>query len=228
MIKSDIVMDFERYQRCGIEEAVFCESKTAAQISAVAEQALQRQRRLLLTRLSSDKLAQLPLELQSQLSYDPLAACAVLGEQVTPTGEACIAVLSGGASDARLCHEIQITLNYHGISCDMYQDVGVAALWRLQRILPELQRYDIIIAVAGMEAALPTVLAGLIDAPIIAVPAPVGYGVSAGGQVALSSCLASCSGAIMTMNIDNGYGAACAAIKIYHKIYKAERRQNDR
>lgn len=86
MIKSDIVMDFERYQRCGIEEAVFCESKTADQISAVMRQAQQQQRRLLLTRLSSEKLAQLPAEFQSQLSYDPLAACAVLGNRSHPTG----------------------------------------------------------------------------------------------------------------------------------------------
>ncbi|PIJ43634.1 nickel pincer cofactor biosynthesis protein LarB [Tatumella sp. OPLPL6] len=220
MIKSDIIMDFERSQRCGIEEAVFCEGKTVEQIEKILQWANAENRRLLLTRLTAEKYAQLPSSTNTLLTYYATAQCAQWGRTANIEAPATIAVISGGASDAPLCHEIEVTLNYHAISCDLYQDVGVAALWRLQKILPVLANYDIIIAVAGMEAALPTVLAGLVDAPIIAVPASVGYGVAQGGQVALSSCLASCSGALMTMNIDNGYGAACAAIKIYRKIEK--------
>ena len=220
MIKSDIIMDYDRQARCGVEEAVFCASKTVAQIHRIIEQAQQREKRLLLTRLNEEKFAALPTGIQQQLHWLPIAQCAVLGEQKALPADARIAVVSGGSSDAAVCYEIQTTLNYHGIACDLYQDVGVAALWRLLNIVDSLQQYDVIIAVAGMEAALPTVLAGLVDAPIIAVPTSVGYGVGEGGQAALTSCLASCSGGIMTMNIDNGYGAACAAIKIFRKIYR--------
>lgn len=220
MIKSSIIMDFDRALRCGIEEAVLCEFKTAGQINEILLQAITEQRRLLLTRLSVEKFNALAAELQPHLQFDARCDCARLGEESLPATAASIAILSGGSSDAKVCHEIKTTINYHGINCDLYQDVGVAALWRLQQILPELEQYDILIAVAGMEAALPTVLAGLVDAPIIAVPTSVGYGVAAGGQVALSSCLASCAGGVMTMNIDNGFGAACAAIKIYNKINK--------
>ncbi|WP_213992403.1 nickel pincer cofactor biosynthesis protein LarB [Sodalis sp. dw_96] len=220
MIKSKIIMDFDRYRRCGIEEAVMCEFKSIGQINEILLQAGQQQRRLLLTRLRAEKFNALMPELQPQLQFYQECDCALLGALELPTTAATIAIVSGGSSDANVCHEARLTLNYHGINCDLFQDVGVAALWRLQQILPELQNYDLLIAVAGMEAALPTVLAGLTDAPIIAIPTSVGYGVAAGGNVALLSCLASCAGGVMTMNIDNGYGAACAAIKIYRKINK--------
>ena len=100
----------------------------------------------------------------------------------------------------------------------MIADVGVAGLWRLMRRLDEIRAHRVVIAVAGMEGALFSVLAGLIDAPVIAVPASVGYGVSAGGTVALHSALASCAPGILTVNIDNGFGAAVAAVKMINKI----------
>jgi NCAIR mutase (PurE)-related protein len=93
-------------------------------------------------------------------------------------------------------------------------DVGVAGLWRLLRRLEEIRAFKVVIAVAGMEGALFSVLAGLVEAPVIAVPVSVGYGVAAGGQGALSSALASCAPGLVTVNIDNGFGAACAAIKM--------------
>jgi len=222
MIHSDMIMDYDRRDRCGVEEAVFCAAKTVEQIQQIIVQAVQHEKRLLLTRLDADKFAALPESVRESLQWLPVAQCAILGEAYDLPAEASVAVVSGGSSDAPVCHEIQATLNYHGIACDLFQDVGVAAMWRLLNIVETLQHYDVIIAVAGMEAALPTVLAGLVDAPIIAVPTSVGYGVAEGGQAALMSCLASCSGGIMTMNIDNGYGAACAAIKIFRKIHPAD------
>ncbi len=213
-----ITMDFERSERCGISEAVYCEGKDADQILAILTLARENQQRLLLTRLSEEKYQQLPEQEKNQLKGFPIAQCAVLGDLFPPILPASIGIVSGGASDRRVCEEIQLTLHFHGIACRLHQDLGVAGLWRIQQQLKQLRRYKIIIAVAGMEAALPTVIAGLVRAPVIAVPTSVGYGIAAGGHVALNACLASCAGGVMTMNIDNGYGAAAAAIRIYRQI----------
>lgn len=215
-----ILMDFERRNRCAIEEAVFCEFKTSSQIEQILTLARQNDKTLLLTRLSHEKFLMLSSSWQKELTYHEVARCAILGELPSLSNEAkpLIAIVSAGSSDAYVCQEALLTLNYHGVAADLYQDVGVAGLWRLLDKLPQLQQYSIIIAVAGMEAALPTVLAGLVDAPIIAVPTAIGYGVSAGGKVALQACLSSCAGGVVTVNIDNGYGSACAAIKMYRKM----------
>ncbi|AZS49535.1 nickel pincer cofactor biosynthesis protein LarB [Entomomonas moraniae] len=220
MENENIIMDFERRKRCAIEEAVFCEFKTPDQLEQILTLAKQNNKTLLFTRLNQEKFFMLSKHWQTTLTYHPVARCAVLGELPKLTNEAppLIAIVSAGSSDASVCHEALLTLNYHGIAADLFQDIGVAGLWRLLDKLPQLQQYSIIIAVAGMEAALPTVLAGLVDAPIIAVPTSIGYGISVGGNVALQSCLSSCAGGVMTVNIDNGYGSACAAIKIYKKI----------
>lgn len=219
MENESIIMDFERRKRCAIEEAVFCEFKTPDQLEYILTLAKQHNKTLLFTRLNQEKFLMLSTYWQTILTYHPVARCAILGELPQPSSATpLIAIVSAGSSDAFVCQEALLTLNYHGIAADLFQDVGVAGLWRLLDKLPQLQQYSIIIAVAGMEAALPTVLAGLVDAPIIAVPTSIGYGVSAGGHVALQSCLSSCAGGVMTVNIDNGYGSACAAIKIYKKI----------
>lgn len=224
-MEKNIIMDFERINRCGIEEAVLCAYKTPAQLEYILHLAQEKQKSLLLTRLTYDKYLMLSPKWQHHVHYQDICHCGILGQlpPLNETSPPLIAIVSAGSSDAGVSQEALLTLNYHGIAADVYQDIGVAGLWRLQQYLPVLQKYSIIIAIAGMEAALPTVLAGLIKAPIIAVPTSVGYGVSAGGTVALQSCLSSCAAGIMTMNIDNGYGAACAAIKIYHQIKIATR-----
>ena len=217
---SDIIMDFPRLERCGIEEAVFCQGKSSAQIEETLTQAGQNGRGLLLTRLDEGQFSRLSAPWRQTLSYDPSAHCAVLGEMPPLNTPASIALVSGGSSDLRVCREALITLNYHGIAADLHMDLGVAGLWRLGERLPRLRGYALLIVVAGMEASLPTVLAGLVDAPVIAVPSSVGYGVAAGGGVALNSCLASCASGIVTVNIDNGFGAACAAIKFHRQLAK--------
>ena len=212
---SSIILDFDRINRCGVEEGIFCESKSTDQISDIIDMASQKQRRLLLTRLTQEKFDELPVSAKTRLTYDPKGWVATFGD--TPEineslGK--IAIVSGGASDRRVCTEIAATLHYHGIACERFEDIGVAALWRLTQRLEQLGAADIIIAVAGMEAALPTVLSGLIPTPIIAVPTSVGYGVAEGGHLALNACLGSCASGISVVNIDNGYGAACAAIRL--------------
>lgn len=212
---SDIIIDFDRKARCGVEEAILCERKSVEQIEEIVALGLAKQVRFLFTRLSKDKWSQMKPTYHQHLSYCPLSCTAVLGGLEDLQGqEAQVAIVSGGSSDTGVCHEALTTLNYHGYSARLYEDVGVSALWRLNNALEEINKAKIIIAVAGMEAALPTVLSGMTHRPIIAVPTSVGYGVSEGGQLALNACLGSCAAGLTTVNIDNGFGAACAAIKL--------------
>jgi NCAIR mutase (PurE)-related protein len=125
-----------------------------------------------------------------------------------------VGVLSGGTSDRRVAAEAELALQVHGVATEVMLDVGVAGLHRLLAVLPSLQPLDVLIACAGMEGALPTVLAGLVPQPVIGVPVSVGYGVSAAGRAALEGMLASCAPGLTVVNIDNGYGAAMAALRI--------------
>lgn len=202
-------LDWERAVRTGVPEAVYCEGKTAAQINAILAEARAKNRSLLLTRLDAQKAA----ALDGELDYDAGSDTAVLGRMPTTT-DLGVAIVAAGTSDTRTAYEAQRTLAYSGLSADLHIDVGVAGLWRLTECAAQLQDKRIVIACAGFEAALFSVLAGLIRAPVIAVPTSVGFGVAAGGQAALSSALASCAPGVLTVNIDNGFGAACAAIKI--------------
>lgn len=211
---NQINMDYERKARCGIEEAVFCQSKSVSQINKIVGMTIEQKRNLLLTRLPESKFNALSDEVKSMLCYDPVSSVAILGDVPHVTELNQVVIVSGGSSDTAVCGEIARTLGYYGISYERYEDIGVAGLYRLTEKLEEIKKAKLVIAVAGMEAALPTVLAGLISAPIIAVPTSVGYGISEGGHLALNSCLGSCAAGLLTVNIDNGFGAACAAIKI--------------
>ena len=127
-------------------------------------------------------------------------------------------IVAAGTSDHALVAEIEQCLNFLGVRASCYVDVGVAGLWRLTSLADELRTYPVLIAVAGMEGALFSVLAGLVQAPVVAVPSSVGYGVSAGGHAAVNCALSSCSPGIAVVNIDNGFGAAALAVKILRAI----------
>jgi NCAIR mutase (PurE)-related protein len=121
--------------------------------------------------------------------------------------------VTAGTSDVPVAREAVRTLRFEGFAAEEIVDVGVAGLWRLLRRVEDLQRFPVVIVAAGMDAALPSVVGGLVGGLVIAVPTSVGYGVAAGGQTALNAILASCAPGIVTVNIDNGYGAACAAMR---------------
>ena len=209
---SEFLLDFERPQRLGLGEAIFCAGKTAAQIDAIIA-AAQGRSGLLLTRLSADIYTR--LEKRDLLDYDPLSGTALVGREANTHGSACpIAIVTAGTSDLPVAQEAVRTLQFNNVSPLIIADVGVAGLWRLLRRIDELRRIPVVIVVAGMDAALPTVLGGLIPGCIIAVPTSVGYGVATGGRAALDAMLASCAPGIVVVNIDNGYGAACAALRI--------------
>jgi pyridinium-3,5-biscarboxylic acid mononucleotide synthase len=223
-VTRDVRLDLGRRHRLGMVEAVWGEHKTADQITAVMLGLHQAGELALVTRVTAEKAAVVVRQLAEELGTDgavpppqhhPLARC-LTWPAPPPTDPAygLVAVLSGGSSDLAVASEAQLALACHGVASDLVLDVGVAGLHRLLAELEGLRRARVLIACAGMEGALPTVLAGLLPQPVIGVPVAVGYGVSAGGQAALMGMLASCAPGLTVVNIDNGYGAAMAALRI--------------
>lgn len=205
-------LDFDRSQRLGFSEAVFCQGKTPVQIGQILDQFGARGQPCLLTRLDADKRGALPAG--HALDYDPLSRTAFApGPEPRRPGPA-VAIVSAGSSDAPVALEAVRTLAFHGVESQLYPDLGLAGLWRLLDRLEEIRTHPVVIAVAGMEGALFTALGGLVAAPVIALPTSVGYGVAQGGRLSLHSALGSCAPGIVTVNIDNGYGAACAALRM--------------
>jgi len=207
-------LDWERAKRTGTAEAVLCEPKTSAQIGAIVAHAMELRHPLLLTRLSGRKHERLPDPVRAALDYDPASRTAILGGLPPPRATGRVAIVAGGTSDMPVASEAARTLAFQGESATVVVDVGVAGLWRLMDQLETIRRHRVVIAVAGMEGALFSVLAGLVACPVIAVPTSVGYGVGAGGQTALNAALASCASGLAVVNIDNGFGAAHAALRM--------------
>ena len=206
--------DWERAERAGLPEAVYSASKTAGQIGEIVELALERKHSLLLTKLTPEAFEELPDEIRTRLDHDSLSRTAILDCGLPPAEEKDVCVVCAGTSDLPVAVEALRTLRFHGIDAPLVCDVGVAGLWRLMERIDEIRRYRSVIAVAGMEGALFSVLAGLVPGLVIAVPTSVGYGVAEGGRAALNAALASCVPGVVVVNIDNGYGAACVAVKI--------------
>jgi NCAIR mutase (PurE)-related protein len=213
-VTTEFRLDWQRAARTGTSEAVLCEPKTAAQIDAIVAHAIALGRRLLLTRLDAAKHAGLGAPVRDALDYDAPSHTAVLGGPAAAARAGRIAIVAGGTSDVRVAREAARTLAFEGENATLVVDVGVAGLWRLMERIEEIRGHRVIIAVAGMEGALFSVLTGLVACPVLAVPTSVGYGVGAGGQTALNAALASCASGLAVVNIDNGFGAAHAALRI--------------
>lgn len=210
----DARLDLNRRRRLGMVEAVWGEHKTADQIIAILQRFAEAGELGLVTRVDAEKAAAVQQRLPA-VQVHPEARCLSLGQLPDPPdGPAAVAVLSGGSSDRSVVCEAALALQLHGIGVDLVMDVGVAGLHRLLDQLPRLETARVLIACAGMEGALPTVLAGLVPQPVIGVPVSVGYGVSQGGRAALDGMLASCAPGLCVVNIDNGYGAAMAALRM--------------
>jgi pyridinium-3,5-biscarboxylic acid mononucleotide synthase len=212
-LADEFLLDEERGRRIGLSEAVYCAGKSPAQIAAILDHAATRGGKLLLTRLDEACLRALPDRQRQSLDYDPVSRTAYAGELRPLAGEARVAVVTAGTSDVPVAREAVRTLRFEGFAVGEIFDVGVAGIWRLMRRIEELRTREVVLVAAGMDAALPSVLGGLVPGLVIAVPTSVGYGVAAGGHAALNAALASCAPGIVVVNIDNGYGAACAAVR---------------
>ena len=214
----DIRFDFQRSERLGFVEAIWGADKSIDQLKRISKEVLEKKEVVFITRISKEKATQL-LNLFEKGIYYEQANCIVIGENANKLStNKKVAIISGGSSDLAVTLEAKLALEIYGISCKSFIDVGVAGLHRLISQLKEIDKYDVLIVCAGMEGALATVVGGLLPQPIIAVPVSVGYGVSKDGETALNSMLSSCSPGIAVMNIDNGYGAAMAALRIIKSI----------
>ena len=207
-------VDFERGARIGLDEALFCESKTVEQVSAIVDAVRAKTGRMLLTRLDRSKYEALLARHGAQLEYDSLSRTAILGDPHPTLPMAPVAIVMAGTSDLPVGREAVRTLSFAGQPCREYTDIGVAGLWRLLERIEDIRSSPVVIVAAGMDAALVSVVGGLVSAPVIALPTSVGYGVAMGGTTALHAALTSCAPGISVVNIDNGYGAACAALRV--------------
>ncbi len=210
----DIKFDFQRRERLGLIEAIWGQDKSIDQLKRLSEIVLGKNEVVFITRINNEKANAL-LGLFHQARFYEEAKCLMIGENLNKLNtNKKVAIIAGGSSDLAVTLEAKLSLEIYGVHCQSFIDVGVAGLHRLMSQLEEINKYDVLIVCAGMEGALATVVGGLLPQPIIAVPVSVGYGVSKDGVTALNSMLSSCSPGIAVMNIDNGYGAAMAAMRI--------------
>lgn len=206
-------VDSHRALRKGFAEVVYCAGKTSAQIVKIAAKILEQEDRLLLTRLTTDQAAVVRKKFKTA-QYHEAARCITVETRPLPKRPGLIAVLCAGTSDLPVAEEACVTADIMGNSVERIYDVGVAGLHRLLNKLELIQRANVLIVVAGMEGALPSVVAGLVSRPVIAVPTSVGYGANFAGLAPLLSMLNSCSSGVTVVNIDNGFGAGYAASQI--------------
>ena len=205
-------IDHHRGLRNGAGEVIYGAGKTAEQIAAIAERMVAAgNENILITRLDGEKAAQVARSVN--LFYEPQARVGVVNRVPRPLVGS-VVVASGGTSDLPVCEEAALTAETLGSRVTRLYDVGVAGLHRLLSHLDELQSARVVVAVAGMEGALASVVGGLVDCPVIAVPTSVGYGASFGGVSALLSMLNACASGISVVNIDNGFGAGYLANRI--------------
>lgn len=212
-------LDLSRGVRQGAGEVVYGAGKTAEQIAAIIKALLDAgQERVLVTRLDDEKAARTSELLGNgiDLGYVPDAQLALVGGKPSPNGNGRIVVACAGTSDLPVAEEAALTAEFYGNEVDRLYDVGVAGLHRLLAHAEELAQAQVVIAIAGMEGALASVIGGLVSCPVIAVPTSVGYGANFGGMAALLAMLNSCASGVSVVNIDNGFGAAYQASLINH------------
>ena len=208
-------VDMHRKLRQGVAEVIYGAGKTPEQIIGIAKTMMENgQKTILITRLSEESAATVSKE--CELTYYKDARCGIIGEMPEPDGIGKIVIATGGTSDIPVAEEAALTAMVLGNEVVRLYDVGVAGLHRTLAHLDDIMSASVIIAIAGMEGALASVISGLADCPVIAVPTSVGYGASFNGLSALLSMLNSCASGVSVVNIDNGFGAGYLANMINH------------
>ena len=206
-------VDLHRSLRKNFPEVVYGENKTPEQVARIATEIAEREERLLITRIGPEHIKALRKKLKP-IKYHEIARCVTYERKPLPKRAGRIAVLAAGTSDLPVAEEAAVTADIMGNTVVRMYDVGVAGLHRLLRRMKAIQEAAVIIAVAGMEGALPSVVAGLVSKPVIGVPTNIGYGASFGGLAALFAMLNSCGSGLTVVNINNGFGAGFAASQI--------------
>ena len=206
-------VDTHRALRRGFPEVIFGGGKTPEQVVKIAAKLFEHGQRILVTRITAQHARALRKKFKRAVHHE-MARCIVIEQKPLPKRQGTIAVICAGTSDLPVAEEAAVTADVMGNRVERVADVGVAGLHRLLSRLEVIQRATVLIVVAGMEGALPSVVAGLVDKPVIAVPTSVGYGASFGGVAALLAMLNSCASGVTVVNIDNGFGAGYAASQI--------------
>ena len=216
-------VDLSRLRRQGVPEVVYGAGKTAAQVAAILS-SLRSHGQLpgLVTRIDADKAAQVAASLGSDFDYFPEARLGRLGPARPADGLGAVVVAAAGTSDLPVAEEAALTAETLGNEVKRLYDVGVAGLHRIVACADDLSSASVVVAVAGMEGALASVVGGLVSCPVIAVPTSVGYGASFGGVSALLAMLNSCAAGVSVVNIDNGFGAGFLAHRINHMGLKTQ------
>lgn len=206
-------VDHHRELRTGSPEVIFCQGKATGHVIQIIKSMLQKGNNILATR-ASEELSDILKEEFPEGSVHKLARVFVIKQKEIELPSTRIAVVTAGTADIPVAEEAAVTAEVFGNTVDRIFDVGVAGIHRLYRQLPRIREAKVIVAVAGMEGALPSVLGGLVNKPVIAVPTSVGYGANFGGMSALLTMLNSCAAGISVVNIDNGFGAGYLASMI--------------
>jgi NCAIR mutase (PurE)-related protein len=210
-------VDVGRMDRRGFPEAVFSEGKSPEHVASIVRLLVERNGVALATRANQTQFEKVH-EFSPDARFESAGRCIVVERNPLPKLPGRVAVVSAGTSDRPVLEEARVTLELFGNSVEMIQDVGVAGIHRTLAAKERIDLCSIVIVVAGMEGALPSVIAGMVSKPVIAVPTSVGYGASFGGIAALLGMLTSCAGGVTVVNIDNGFGAAYAASLINREI----------
>ena len=218
------VVDVHRQLRQGVPEVIFGEGKSEAQILAIAQTLLDRQQNVLVTRASTAALAAIAQAFPNA-QLQPLARTARIESEPPAPMDFRVAIMTAGTTDLPVAEEANETLLAVGIRAERVVDVGVAGLHRLLSRLETLRRQDALIVIAGMEGALPSVVAGLVATPVVAVPTSVGYGSALGGLTPMMAMLTSCGSGVTVVNIDNGFGAAMAVFRMATALAQSRARE---
>lgn len=210
-------LDHDRQRRQGMSEVVYGSGKTPEQTTQICIELLQRGGNVLCTRVDSATVTMVRDALSGQPVDHHLSARTLTIRQTETAARGHIGIICAGTSDLPVADEAAVTGEFFGARVHRFTDIGVAGIHRVTERRDELAALDVLIVVAGMEGALPSVVAGLVPNPVIAVPTSVGYGASFGGVSALLGMLCSCAAGVTVVNIDNGYGAAAAAVRILRR-----------
>ncbi len=217
-------LDKHRFLRNNFSETIFCQGKAEEHIIKICQEVVNKKTNILGTRVSNEigeKICK-TFKDKTRVNHDPLSKTfQLISNEIEPL-KGSVAIICAGTADVPVAEEARITAQFYGIEASRFYDVGVAGLQRVLSVTKEISSADCAIVIAGMEGALPSVVGGLISCPIIAVPTSIGYGTNLNGVSALLGMLNSCAEGIAVVNIDNGFGASCAALRI---LKKAEARR---
>ncbi len=215
-------VDHHRGFRRGVPEAIYCAGKTPGQVAGIFECMCRQHSRVLGTRATREHF-NAAVQLVPDLLFNPMGQCIWLDRSPEAPRRTGVLIVTAGTSDIPIATEAAVTLDLLGLAAPQIHDVGVAGIHRLLAQLSVLREARVLIVIAGMEGALPSAVAGLVAAPIVAVPTSTGYGASFGGLAALLGMLSGCAAGVGVVNIDNGFGAACLASSMLNAAVESAR-----